>query len=111
MLSIQKGTLFFTGATASLRAKPPFTGFAAAKAGLRALAQGTEHTMQAALISYFAGGFALLFCAVFAFSYTIKSILNSKSQQWTNKQILKSSLRWALIIALILVVGIYLILR
>ncbi len=36
----QKGTLFFTGATASLRAKPPFTGFAAAKAGLRALAQG-----------------------------------------------------------------------
>ncbi len=36
----QQGTLFFTGATASLRAKPPFTGFAAAKAGLRALAQG-----------------------------------------------------------------------
>lgn len=35
-----KGTLFFTGATASLRAKPPFTAFAAAKAGLRALAQG-----------------------------------------------------------------------
>ncbi|MGZ5007836.1 MAG: SDR family NAD(P)-dependent oxidoreductase [Methylobacter sp.] len=35
-----KGTLIFTGATASLRAKPPFTGFAAAKAGLRALAQG-----------------------------------------------------------------------
>jgi NAD(P)-dependent dehydrogenase (short-subunit alcohol dehydrogenase family) len=36
----QKGTLFFTGATASWRAKPPFTAFAAAKAGLRALAQG-----------------------------------------------------------------------
>lgn len=36
----QCGTLFFTGATASLRAKPPFTAFAAAKAGLRALAQG-----------------------------------------------------------------------
>lgn len=35
-----KGTLFFTGATASLRAKPPFTAFATAKAGLRALAQG-----------------------------------------------------------------------
>ena len=35
-----QGTLFFTGATASLRAKPPFTAFAAAKAGLRALAQG-----------------------------------------------------------------------
>jgi len=36
----QKGTVFFTGATASLRAKPPFTAFATAKAGLRALAQG-----------------------------------------------------------------------
>jgi len=35
-----QGSLFFTGATASLRAKPPFTAFAAAKAGLRALAQG-----------------------------------------------------------------------
>jgi NAD(P)-dependent dehydrogenase (short-subunit alcohol dehydrogenase family) len=34
------GTLIFTGATASLRAKPPFTAFATAKAGLRALAQG-----------------------------------------------------------------------
>ena len=36
----RQGTLLFTGATASLRAKPPFTAFAAAKAGLRALAQG-----------------------------------------------------------------------
>lgn len=36
----QKGTLFFTGATASLRARPPLTAFASAKAGLRALAQG-----------------------------------------------------------------------
>jgi NAD(P)-dependent dehydrogenase (short-subunit alcohol dehydrogenase family) len=35
-----QGTLIFTGATASLRARPPFTAFAAAKAGLRALAQG-----------------------------------------------------------------------
>ncbi|SFK31897.1 short chain dehydrogenase [Nitrosomonas aestuarii] len=35
-----QGTVFFTGATGSLRAKPPFTAFAAAKAGLRALAQG-----------------------------------------------------------------------
>jgi NAD(P)-dependent dehydrogenase (short-subunit alcohol dehydrogenase family) len=40
MQAQQQGTLFFTGATASLRAKPPFTAFAAAKAGLRALAQG-----------------------------------------------------------------------
>ncbi len=36
----QRGTLFFTGATASLRAKPPFTAFASAKAALRSLAQG-----------------------------------------------------------------------
>jgi NAD(P)-dependent dehydrogenase (short-subunit alcohol dehydrogenase family) len=34
------GTLLFTGATASLRARPPFTAFAAAKAAERALAQG-----------------------------------------------------------------------
>ncbi len=40
MLIRKRGTLFFTGATASLRAKPPFTAFAAAKSGLRALAQG-----------------------------------------------------------------------
>lgn len=36
----QQGTVFFTGATGSLRAKPPFTAFAMAKSGLRALAQG-----------------------------------------------------------------------
>ena len=40
MQTQRKGTVFFTGATASLRAKPPFTAFASAKAGLRALAQG-----------------------------------------------------------------------
>ncbi len=40
MQTQQQGTLFFTGATGSLRAKPPFTAFASAKAGLRALAQG-----------------------------------------------------------------------
>jgi len=33
------GSLLFTGATASLRGKPPFTAFAAAKAGLRSLSQ------------------------------------------------------------------------
>ena len=40
MQAQKTGTVFFTGATGSLRAKPPFTAFAAAKAGLRALAQG-----------------------------------------------------------------------
>jgi NAD(P)-dependent dehydrogenase (short-subunit alcohol dehydrogenase family) len=34
-----RGTLLFTGATASLRGKPPFGAFASAKAGLRSLAQ------------------------------------------------------------------------
>lgn len=34
-----KGTILFTGATASLRGKPPFAAFASAKAGLRSLAQ------------------------------------------------------------------------
>jgi NAD(P)-dependent dehydrogenase (short-subunit alcohol dehydrogenase family) len=40
MLPRASGTILFTGATASLRARPPFTAFASAKAGLRALAQG-----------------------------------------------------------------------
>ncbi len=34
-----RGSIIFTGATASLRGKPPFTAFAAAKAGLRSLSQ------------------------------------------------------------------------
>jgi len=34
------GTLIFTGATASMRARPPFTAFASAKAALRAVAHG-----------------------------------------------------------------------
>jgi NAD(P)-dependent dehydrogenase (short-subunit alcohol dehydrogenase family) len=33
------GSLLFTGATASLRGRPPFAAFASAKAGLRSLAQ------------------------------------------------------------------------
>jgi len=35
----ERGTILFTGATASVKARPPFTAFASAKAGLRALAQ------------------------------------------------------------------------
>lgn len=34
-----RGTILFTGASASLRGKPPFGAFASAKAGLRAVAQ------------------------------------------------------------------------
>ena len=34
-----RGTVLFTGATASVRGRPPFAAFASAKAGLRALAQ------------------------------------------------------------------------
>jgi NAD(P)-dependent dehydrogenase (short-subunit alcohol dehydrogenase family) len=34
------GSILFTGATASLRARPPFTAFASAKAALRAVAHG-----------------------------------------------------------------------
>ena len=40
MLRRRQGTIIFTGATASLRARPPFTAFASAKASLRAIAQG-----------------------------------------------------------------------
>lgn len=39
LLAAGGGTLLFTGATASLRGRGPFTAFAAAKAGLRSLAQ------------------------------------------------------------------------
>jgi len=35
-----RGTVIFTGATGSLRGRPPFIAFASAKAGLRAIAQG-----------------------------------------------------------------------
>jgi NAD(P)-dependent dehydrogenase (short-subunit alcohol dehydrogenase family) len=40
MLPRGAGTILFTGATASLRARPPFTAFASAKAALRAVAHG-----------------------------------------------------------------------
>jgi NAD(P)-dependent dehydrogenase (short-subunit alcohol dehydrogenase family) len=40
MLPTGAGTILFTGATASLRARPPFTAFASAKAALRGVAQG-----------------------------------------------------------------------
>lgn len=37
--ALGRGTVIFTGATASLRSRPPFTAFASAKAGLRAIAE------------------------------------------------------------------------
>jgi NAD(P)-dependent dehydrogenase (short-subunit alcohol dehydrogenase family) len=40
MLPRGRGSILFTGATASLRARPPFTAFASAKAALRAVAHG-----------------------------------------------------------------------
>lgn len=40
MIPAGGGTVIFTGATASMRARPPFTAFASAKAGLRAVAHG-----------------------------------------------------------------------
>jgi NAD(P)-dependent dehydrogenase (short-subunit alcohol dehydrogenase family) len=41
LLEAGTGTLLFTGATASVRGRGPFVAFAAAKAGLRSLAQST----------------------------------------------------------------------
>jgi NAD(P)-dependent dehydrogenase (short-subunit alcohol dehydrogenase family) len=40
MVDQGSGSILYTGATASLRARPPFTSFASAKAALRALTQG-----------------------------------------------------------------------
>ncbi|MFM0200033.1 SDR family NAD(P)-dependent oxidoreductase [Paraburkholderia fungorum] len=39
LLAAGRGSLLFTGATASLRGRPPFAAFASAKAGLRSLTQ------------------------------------------------------------------------
>jgi NAD(P)-dependent dehydrogenase (short-subunit alcohol dehydrogenase family) len=39
MVASGAGSILFTGATASIRARPPFIAFASAKAGLRAIAQ------------------------------------------------------------------------
>ncbi|HTB74027.1 MAG TPA: SDR family NAD(P)-dependent oxidoreductase [Polyangiaceae bacterium] len=39
LLPQQRGTLVFTGATASLRGRPPFAAFAASKAALRSISQ------------------------------------------------------------------------
>jgi NAD(P)-dependent dehydrogenase (short-subunit alcohol dehydrogenase family) len=40
LAALGQGTLVFTGATASIKARPPFLAFASAKAGLRAVAAG-----------------------------------------------------------------------
>ena len=40
MVDQGSGSILFTGATASLRARPPFTAFASAKSALRSVAQG-----------------------------------------------------------------------
>ena len=40
MSALGEGSILFTGATASLRSRPPFVAFASAKAGLRAVASG-----------------------------------------------------------------------
>ena len=40
MLPQGSGSVLFTGATASIRARPPFTAFASAKSALRSVAQG-----------------------------------------------------------------------
>lgn len=40
LATLGQGTLVFTGATASIKARPPFLAFASAKAGLRAVAAG-----------------------------------------------------------------------
>ena len=46
MLPRESGTLLFTGASASVRGKPNFSAFTAAKAGLRALSQSLAREFQ-----------------------------------------------------------------
>lgn len=45
MAPVGRGTLLFTGATGSIRSRPPFMAFAAAKHGLRAVAQGAAREL------------------------------------------------------------------
>lgn len=82
--------------------------FFASLSSVIAFAQGTEYALGAAMFSYFTAGFALLFIAVFAFSFIIKTIVQQKAPQRTTKQIVYSSLRLAFIIAVVLILGIYL---
>ena len=42
---VGRGTVIFTGATASIRSRPPFTAFASGKAALRAVAQSMARDM------------------------------------------------------------------
>jgi NAD(P)-dependent dehydrogenase (short-subunit alcohol dehydrogenase family) len=66
MLPQARGTIIITGATASLRARPPFTAFASAKAALRAVAQGLArefgphgiHVVHAVIDGVIAGDYA-----------------------------------------------------
>ncbi len=46
MLRRGRGTILYTGATASLRGKPRFMAFAAAKAGLRMVSQSLARELQ-----------------------------------------------------------------
>ena len=62
-------------------------------------------------ISYFTAGFAILFTAVFLFSYCFKTIINQKQQHQSSKQILRSSIFLALAVALGLIIVLYLFLN
>lgn len=72
-----------------------------------ASAQDAERTTLPPKFSYFTGGFALLFFAVFLFSFCFKMVRNLKTQKDTGKQMVLSSLKTAFLAALILIIGIY----
>lgn len=72
-----------------------------------ASAKDADSTIIPPKFSYFTGGFALLFFAVFLFSFCFKMIRNLKTQKDTGKQMLISSLKTAFLAALILIIGIY----
>lgn len=72
-----------------------------------AYAQGSDKTDLSAKFSYFTAGFALLFFAVFLFTFCFKTLRNQKTQEKSSKQIAWSSLRIALLSALLLIIGIY----
>lgn len=72
-----------------------------------ALAQETEKSILPAKFSYFTGGFALLFIAVFLFSFCFKMVRNLKTRKESIKQMMNHSLRLAFIIALLMIIVLY----
>lgn len=57
--------------------------------------------LSSGILSAFLAGFAILFLAVFGFSFAVRSIINTRTRQHSPKHILRSSLWLALAVAFV----------